>query len=237
MEFQGVSRKPIVVALVGLSLIAAVVLGWRLGGRELYVDWRESRELAVLAQDEKTAPMATAVITARQQVDAEPKKIEARIELGNAWKQLFDVTADPRHIQAAIGVYEQVLEIREGALNSVVHGNLAYAYKLNKDYAAAEKALREALVRNPGDPQLYVSLIELLRYNLNSSPEAIIDVYRDGLDRLVDNAPLVQSLADYLRDIGRYKDALAYYRLLATRYPQYEEQVKDMEARIQAETP
>ncbi len=82
---------------------------------------------------------------------------------------------------------------------------------------------------------LYTTLVDVLRYDLKRDSKDIIDVYKKGLETLVDNGPLVQSLASYLEDIGRYKDSLTYYELLAAKYPGLEDKIASLKSKIESQ--
>lgn len=220
--------------LVILGVVVIAGAGWAFVGRGWWDGRQLSAEIAALKADPRTAEPAERLEKNLQRLEADPADVEALIGLGNSWKQVHDMTGADAHVARAIVAYERAKEVTDGK-NTVVLSNLATAYRLAKRPQQAEDVLREAIAVNAGDVTLYIQLVEVLRVDLKRGSEEIIDVYRLGLDQLVDNAPLVQSLAIYLEDIGRLRDALTYYKLLAPKYPAIADKVAELERRIAQE--
>ncbi len=233
-RFKPMRNRLLVSLLVAFGIVVIAGAGWAFVGRGWWDERQLSAEIAALKADPRTAESAERLEKNMQRVAEDPADVEALIGLGNSWKQVFDMTGEDTHVVRAIAAYERAVDASQGK-NTVVLSNLATAYRLAKRPQQAENVLREAIAANAGDPTLYIQLVEVLRIDLKRGSEEIIDVYRLGLDQLVDNAPLVQSLAIYLEDIGRLRDALTYYKLLAPTYPTIAEKVAELERRIAQE--
>ncbi|TAK04858.1 tetratricopeptide repeat protein [Patescibacteria group bacterium] len=233
--FVSSMRTRILVAvLVVLGIAVAGTAGWLFLGR----DWMQARQEArldeALRNDARVAETYAAIRERNTQIAERGEDVELLLSLGNLWKAVGDVTADVRHYNRAIEAYERGVAASDGK-NSLLLQNLATALRLAKRPEDAERVLRQAIEVNPGDPQLYILLVEVLHTDLQRESKDIIDVYRLGLDRLVDNAPLVQSLAMYLESLGRLKEALVYYQLLATKHPGFEEKIASLKRQIEAQ--
>lgn len=230
--FQDMKRFliPAILALLGVAVVGTAA--WVFFGRGWLAAREEAALAAALRADPRTAEEYARVETRTAEAREHPENIELYVSIGNGWKAIGDQTGEKRHYERAIGWYEQGIAA-SNRTNTVLFNNLATALRAAGRSEEAERMLREAIAINPGDPLLYLSLVDVLRYGLQRDSKDIIDVYRQGLDALVDNAPLVQSLAVYLEEVGRLEDALTYYRVLAAKYPGFEEKIDSLERRLQ----
>lgn len=228
MIFQGFLRRRAV--LIGIGAILVIGGLWMTVGESWWANYRESAELESLRTQSEVAEPADRIIELRQELSRDKNDLELLLTLGNNWKQIADVTLDMRHYDKAISAYERAF-VASGNSSALALANKAVVYTLKKEYAQAEATYRLAIEKNPGEPQLYNSLVEVLRF-ANAEPSKIIDVFRLGMEHLVENAPLVQSLAEYLREVGRYSDALTYYKILASKYGGFEDRIREMEQKI-----
>lgn len=223
------------VLLVVLGIAVAGAAGWVFVGRAWFAARQEAAVITRLRTDPRIDPRAAeaadAIAERIAQIAERGEDLELLLSLGNQWKSVGDLTGNPEHYERADAAYVRASAAADGK-NSVVLQNRAVVLRLLKRPQEAEQVLREAIQANPGEPALYVALIDLMRVDLKSEHTAIIDAYRDGIDHLVDNAPIVQSLAGYLEDVGRLEEALTYYRLLAVNHPGFEDKIASLTSRI-----
>lgn len=228
-------RRPLVIAvLVVLGIAVVGTASWVFFGRSWFSNRQAAAEADILRADPKTADLFANIEKRQREIESTPDDPELYISLGNNWKAIYDFRGDVRFLDRAIDWYEKGVGVTKRK-NSLFLLNLANAYRLRTQPDKAERVLRDAIEVNPGDPMLYTALVDVLRYDLKRDAKDIIDVYKKGLDALVDNGPIVQSLALYLEDIGRYKDALVYYELLAAKYPGFEEKISSLKRTIESQ--
>ncbi|MEK7072972.1 MAG: hypothetical protein AAB974_00845 [Patescibacteria group bacterium] len=228
-------RLLVIAVLVVLGIAVVGTASWVFFGRSWLSDRQAAAEADMLRADPQTAEMFASIEKRQREIESTPDDPELYLSIGNNWKAIYDFRGDVRFLDRAIEWYEKGVGVTKRK-NSLFLLNLANAYRLRTQPDKAERLLREAIEVNPGDPVLYTTLVDVLRYDLKRDSNDVIDVYKTGLASLVDNAPLVQSLALYLEDIGRYKDALVYYELLAAKYPGFEEKIASLKQHI-AEQP
>ncbi len=223
----------LILAVAGIAVVGAA--GWTFYGRSWFADRQAAAEAADLRADPRTAEIYGRLEEHLRQIKDAPDDVQLYISIGNGWKSVYDQRQQDVYLDRAIEWYQKGIGVSQGK-NSLILLNLANVYRLHKQPADAERVLRQAIEVNPGDPELYTTLVDVVRIDLKRDNTAVIDVYKMGLDRLVDNTPLVISLAQYLEDTGRLKDALVYYKLLATKHAGFEEKISSLERKI-AETP
>lgn len=221
----------IVGALVVLGLVVAGAAGWVFFGRGWLAAREDARVADVLRADPRTAETFATIERRTADIAQRPDDVELYISVGNGWKAVADLTGDPSYYRRAEDWYGRGIDV-SGGTNTIIMQNLAVVLRLDKRPEEAEQVLRRAIEVNAGDPNLYVQLVDLMRIDLGRSHTDIVDVYRMGIDRLVDNAPLVQSLAGYLEDVGRLPEALTYYELLAAKYPGFEDKIAELKRTI-----
>lgn len=224
-------RSLVIAVLVILGIAVAGTAGWVFFGR----DWMQAREEARVGQLLRNDPRTTETYTTieRRIVESKerPNDVDLYISVGNGWKSIVDQTGEFSYYRRAEDWYKRGIEASDGK-NIVVMQNLAVVLRLDKRPEEAEQVLRRALEVNAGDPALYLMLVEVLRVDLKRDNKDIIDVYQSGIDHLLNNAPLVQSLAGYLEDIGRLEEALTYYELLAVKHPGFEQKIASLKQKI-----
>ncbi len=233
-EFQDMRKPPkvLLLALIGVAVFGAA--GWIFVGRSWFSERQAAAEAEMLRADPQTAEIFSNIEKRQRDVEATPENPELYLSLGNNWKAIYDFRNDTKYLDRAIEWYEKGVGVTKRT-NTLFLLNLASVYRLHQQSDKAEGLLREAIEVNPGDPTLYTTLIDVLRYDLKRDPKDIIDVYKKGLATLVDNGPLVQSLAMYLEETGRYKDALVYYELLAAKYSGFDEKVASLKRQIESQ--
>lgn len=216
----------ILAGLVSLS-VAAGVLFW-------YLPHRENQALsAKLLGDERTRRDYEKILERAKKLEKNPNDIEQYTGLAFNWKSIGDNLGDKQFYYKALeAALEGLDRIPRHALLNMNTGNL---YKEVGDYGKAEKYYRKAIESAPGDPQTYLLLIDLYKYNLKKSEDEIVKVYQEGLARLVSTLPLINSFAGYLRDTGQKQRALDFYRELGKAMPDnqpYKIAIQELEGEI-----
>lgn len=219
-----------VVVAAAIGIVFAIVF---LAPR--YQAWRAEQALSAKIQANPDAKEALGIIQKNEAAKAEnAKSVAPYVNIGNQWVLIADLLHDQTARDKAIAEYETGMAVSTST-NSVLILNAGNAYKDSGRFAEAETKYRLAMRLDPGEPNGYIKLVELYRFNMDKPPQDVIAVFQKGLETLVDNTRLVQELADYLQTIGRYKSALEYYGLLAKRYPeQFAPIIAELQVKIAA---
>lgn len=131
----------------------------------------------------------------------------------------------------AIDSYKKAVEVSEGKV-WVPYLNLGSTYILVQDYKNAEESYNKALEIAPGEPTVYLQKIDLYRNYMKKSNKDVNALYDEALKVVVENTNLVISYAAFLRDAGKYSEALGYYKILAEKYPAnqaYKDEIAELE--------
>jgi len=131
-------------------------------------------------------------------------------------------------------VYDEVIR-KWGSKAYLPFLNQANVYILLKEYARAESNLKIALEIDPGEQSLYVALADLYGTFMKKDSKAVRAVYEQGIKTVVGGGNLVVNYASYLNELGEYKEALKYYKMLEQAYPTnpaYLPIIKELESKI-----
>lgn len=156
-----------------------------------------------------------------------PQDFEAYLNAGLAWKSLGDLansagsgsmvsTAEPLTNELvwydfSADVYRRATENFDVSATHLVVSqvepyvfwlNLGNVEKLAKKYNEAESAYRDGVKNFPDEPQLYLALAELYRYNLKKPPSEVIKVYEE-LIRLYPQEALYKEEISALKEKAR----------------------------------
>ena len=177
----------------------------------------EQKLVKQLASNDSTKRDFERILEREKKLKDNPQDVEQYTGLAFNWKSIADTLNDKKF-------YEKALEAAIEGLDrfprhAVLNMNAGNLYKELGKYEDAEKRFRKAIESAPGDPQTYLLLIDLYKYNLKKSETEIVKVYQEGLSRLVNTLPLLNSFAAYLRDTGQKQRALEFYRELSKALP------------------
>lgn len=165
----------------------------------------------------------------------DPKEAEYQKYLAEAMSyRTAGFQGDKTAFYKAIDSYKKAVEISEGKV-WVPYLNLGNTYVLIQDYKNAEESYNEALKISPGESMVYLQKIDLYRNYMKKSDKDVNALYDEALKVVVDNANLVISYAAFLRDTGKYSDALGYYKILSEKYPDnqsYKDEIAELEKKI-----
>jgi tetratricopeptide (TPR) repeat protein len=232
MRFQA-SGRFLVMAAAAVAVVALSAAGFF--GYPKFLAWRADRSLLAAIRANKDATTAyDAIQTAERDKVKNVKNAGPYIEIGNEWGLIADLLRNQDARDRAIAEYERGI-VATDQKNSILILNAGNAYRAAGRFTDAEAKYRLAIQIDPGNPLAYEKLIELYRIDLKKPPEAIIPVFQQALEKLVENSGVIQELAEYLAYVGRYQDALRYYELLAKKYPdQFNPVITDIRAKIAA---
>lgn len=165
----------------------------------------------------------------------DPKEAEYQKYLAEAMGyRTAGFQGDKTAFYKAIDSYKKAVEISEGKV-WVPYLNLGNTYRLVEDYKNAEDSYNKALEITEGESMIYLAKIEMYRYEMKKSNKDVNALYDEALKRVVDNTNLVISYAAFLRDTGKYSEALGYYKILSERYPDnqaYKDEIAELEKKI-----
>lgn len=157
-------------------------------------------------------------VSAEEKIKKNTDDSEMYLDAGWAWKSLGDQTNDARYYDLSAEIYRKGTE-KFGKGNYIFWLNLGNLKIIAGKYDDAEKAYRGGLENLPKEPQLYLALVELYRYNLHKSADDIVKIYEEALNNIPAKEQILNSYAPYLKEIGNYKDALFYFEQLSKVYP------------------
>lgn len=147
--------------------------------------------------------------------------IEEYLSLGFLWKSVADQTKDMVFYTKAINTYEEAIKTYKKT-NVLFYANVASIYREIKNYEMAEKRYLQALELTPGDYVLQLTLIDLYRREMNKSVAEIKARYDLASKRVLNQFPIANSFAGYLREIGEYERSLEFYKVLYESDPRLE---------------
>jgi len=213
--------------------VVAVILYFRFPRGEHY---KVMQELEKIKQGQpELAEYAGNVINELNEFEEGSENFEQYLALGLAWKGLADRTRDNNHYQQALNVYESAIDSseRKNTIALMNGGNMSIYLG---DYQKAEKYYNEAVNLTPGDAVPYLKLMELYRYKMRKSADEIIQMLDRGIKKMFYPLILILRKASYLKEIGRYEEALKVYKDLVAGNPElaekYGEQIIELEQEI-----
>ena len=210
--------------IIYIALGAAIVLGfagWQYGVPAYRL--LQERELrSRLASDPRTRDEFQFLEKAEAYEIAHPDDVQGPISLGLVWKTFGEARGGDRQMfERSRDAFERGVALF-GERNTVILMNAGTMQRLLGNYQRAEELYQQAIRVNPGQSEQYLALVDLYRYTMQKErgDQRIIDTYREALSKVLTNADIVQSLAFYLRDMHRYKDALPYLQVLSKNFPE-----------------
>lgn len=206
-------RNKAIIGFMG-GLVVSAVVGWRYGAAA-YAAYQDHRDRAALAADSRTKEFFSDLAKVEEYQVKHPDDVQGYLSTGLVWKEFGEATGNQRYFERSRAAFERGVELF-GDRNTVVLLNAGNMASQLKDYRRAEELYQQATRVNPGQSEPYLALVDLYRYHLpERGDRAIIDTYRTALTNVLLNSEIVHSLAFYLRDKHRYKDALPYFELLS----------------------
>lgn len=217
-----------------LGVTVLVLIGAALSVIFIYLPWRADKtEAAKLLSDERTKRDYEKILERLGNIKKDPGDIAQYTGLAFSWKSIGDTLNDKKYYWKALDWALEGLD--RSPRHAILNMNTGNLYRELGEYEKAEKYYRKAIESAPGDPQTYLLLVDLYKYNLKKSEAEIVKVYQDGLSRLLNTLPLLNSFAAYLRDTGQKQRALDFYKELAKAVPDnqtYKQTIAELEKEI-----
>ncbi len=223
-------KKKVIIVLITL----VVALGGFLAVFFVYLPVKSVKvESVKLLSDERTKRDYEKIVERKDKIKKDPQDIVQYTGLAFSWKSIGDTLNDKKYYKKAL---EWALEgLDRSPRHAILNMNTGNLYRELSEYEKAEKYYRKAIESAPGDPQMYLALIDLYKYNLKKPEAEIVKVYQDGLARLINTLPLLNSFAAYLRDTGQRERAFDFYKELAKAVPDnqaYKQTIIELEKEI-----
>jgi len=164
---------------------------------------------------------------------------KAAVEYGKVMEAAMKAKAkgdagDKASYEEAIKLFKQASEIGENKF-WIPLSNIGNVYKAMGDYKNAEDYYNQAIkVSKNAEPAVYLQKIELYRDYLKKPANEVKALYEEAISKLVENANIVMSYAEYANKIGDYKTALKWYQVLADKYKDnkfYAQMVKELKGK------
>ncbi len=231
MSFQ-VSRRNFLLGGGFLLVLLLALVGWFVARPTIVVQQKKNQlQRSIEANKDATAAYQTIEETKKMK-EKDPKNPGPYITIGNNWVLIADLLQSQDARDEAIAEYERGIAAI-GIENTILIINAGNAYRTSGRLAEAEAKFRMAIEADPGYAMGYDRLVDLYRFGMQKTSADIIPVYQQALEKVFDNAIIIQSLAEYLSAIGRLRDAIPYYQILAKKYPeQFLPIVRSLEERI-----
>lgn len=141
---------------------------------------------------------------------------------------------DANAFNKALDAYKKAIEVSEEK-EWLAYYNLGNTYRLVKDYNFAGESYAKALENAPAESTIYLAKIEMYRYELNKPYEEINTIYEEALKKVTDSVNIMISYATFLKEEGKYSEALKYYKTLSEKYPDnqgYKDEISELESKV-----
>lgn len=181
------------------------------------------------------APVPISTPNPSPSVSLDPKEAEYQKYLAEAMNfRTLGFQGDKSAFLKAIESYKKAAEVSADKV-WIPYLNLGNTYRLVQDYKNAEDAYDKALEISPGESIVYLAKIDMYKFELKKTNKEINALYDEALKVAVDNTNLVISYAAFLRDSGKYSEALKYYKILSEKFSDnqaYKDEIADLEKKI-----
>ena len=159
--------------------------------------------------------------------------VEEYLSIGFGWKSVADQTKDLAFYNKALAAYEGGIKTYKKT-NSLFYMNAANLYRELKNFEMAEKRYLQALELTPGDHALHLTLIDMYRHEMNKSVVEVKARYELASKQVLNQFPIANSFAGYLRSIGEYARALEFYKVLyeSAPRPEFKQAIIELEAEL-----
>lgn len=216
-----------------MAIMAAIIV-LSAGGLSGYLYWQKAGEDKFLSSNQQIREAYKTVKIRQEQLREDKNNYDVYMSLAFHWKSIGEATKDSKYLWRSAKVYDEVIR-KWGSKAYLPFLNQANVYILLKEYARAESNLKIALEIDPGEQSLYVALADLYGTFMKKDSKAVRAVYEQGIKTVVGGGNLVVNYASYLNELGEYKEALKYYKMLEQAYPTnpaYLPIIKELESKI-----
>jgi len=209
-----ITYKKIILSLI----VVLAIVGLSFGGVWAYKKWIQPKEI-VWNEEELKLYLTTEqmkddygmAMKAEADILKNPADLNAYLRAGFSWKVLGESTGQEIFIDRSLSVYENAIKQFEMQYY-MPYVNVGNIYKMRGDFEKTEEMYLKAMEIAPGEPDLYIRLVELYKYDLNKSEEKILSVYDEGFSKTVNALPLAVSKAAYFKFIGKNDEAIDLYQ-------------------------
>ncbi len=196
--------------IISLAIIVSLLL---VGDFVIQKYW--SKEPTVVTDPFDLAEVGTSKDT---MTDDELKQYNQKLDDGVVLFREGD-NGDREAFQKAIVNYKEAAVLSKYR-NWLPYFHLGNAYRRMKQYDKADQAFSNALkITGNTELAIYLSRIEMYRYEQQKSNEEIKQVYAEALQFSNDINNVEVSYAGFLKDIGDKEEAITYYKKLLEKYP------------------
>lgn len=129
------------------------------------------------------------------------------------WKYLGDQTQNKKWYERSLKILNQGIDALQRK-NTLLLDNAAKVAIHMEDYTLAKAFYREAIEVSPGDGSYYAALAELMYQRMHAPEKGIMDVYNEGLTRVVGAGLVIASRAAYFKSINKFEAARKDYQIL-----------------------
>ncbi len=143
----------------------------------------------------------------------------AEVQQSDGFIQVAAVVAEGNDKQFGLELLKSLVERHES--DPRAHYALSIAYFAQKDQAAAEKELREALKLKKDDPKIWILLARIL--DAQKRTDESEKLLRQGVEQLPDNDLLRLAYAEHLVIHEKYESAYKEFKLLHEALPKNDE--------------
>ncbi|MBP9749008.1 tetratricopeptide repeat protein [Patescibacteria group bacterium] len=231
MSFQ-VSRRNLFLGGGAALLLLLGLIGWFVARPAVQTQQKNQYLLESIAAHKDAAEAYKTIQETEKTKEKDRQNPGPYITIGNNWVLIADILQSQDARDEAIAEYERGVAV-VGSKSTILLLNAGNAYRNSGRFEEAEAKYKMAIEADPGDGAGYERLVDLYRFSMQKTSADIIPVYQQALEKVFDNARIVQSLAEYLSAIGRLRDAVPYYQLLAKKYPeQFLPIIRSLEERL-----
>jgi len=222
------------VAVIGVLAVAAIgVACYLVFFKDKTISIKDSDVEAVLTTDylKETYDKAK---KGMEDIKNDPERVQNYFIAGMEWKTLGDLTNKETFYKKSLEIYERAVA-KTGGKNTIALINAASVNILLKNFSAAEKYLKDAIVVSPGDIDLYTRLLELYKYYIKKDVATIAQVYDDAMKRVLDPWSLLRDRAAYYYELGKFEESLADYERLKEKFPDvsvFKDRVEELRLRM-----
>ncbi len=219
-------KKAIIILIILILLAGGGIVG--------YFSWQKAKEAKFLSANPQTAEAYALIQKRETQLKKDKNNYDYMMSIAFNWKGIGEVTKNNEYLKRSIAMYDQVIK-RWGNKAYLPFLNRANVYIELKDYIRAEQDLKIALEIDRGEQNLYIALANLYKDYMKKSNDEVKAVYTNAMQIIVGGGNLVNNYASFLNEIGDYKEALKYYKMLKQAYPNnlgFDEAIKELEEKL-----
>jgi tetratricopeptide (TPR) repeat protein len=150
------------------------------------------------------------------------KSTNEYIDLGNSYYALGEHNS-------AISAYREAAS-KTDDYSPTAYANIGNAYLGMKNYTKAQEAYLKSIEQDPGQPQVYLNLVEIYKLPWEGKKYDGEQILLKGLEYKNADVTLLSNLANYYKDGGNREKAIEYFEKALKASPSNEAIKRDLEA-------